>query len=110
MKWILLIFCVSANAFPVGFVKGEKVVCIYEGVYSWSNGEEFVKTTQVECIILEASKVHEEYSQHYQMLRVDCTEGLKDKWDSGPGTGLVRNHVSNKLKRWYTSDECYGVR
>ena len=98
-------FNTSANAVE-GFYKGQKVTCIYNGVFSWSNGEEFTKTIQVECVVLEASKFWQEYSPNYQFLKVNCKEGLKDKWDNGPGTGLVKDHKINKVERWYTSDEC----
>src|SRR6185369_11199421 len=31
------------------FHKGEMVTCIYNGVYSWDNGDEFVKANAIEC-------------------------------------------------------------
>lgn len=92
-----------------GFFKGEKVTCIYSGIFSWDNGDEFVKNILVQCKVLQVTGYSDEYSPGYQQIQVDCTDGLKDKWANGSGTGLVKNqkYELNKKILWYTSDECY---
>lgn len=91
------------------FSSGEKAVCIYQGVYSWSDGDEFLKNIPVSCKIIQATEYMHEFDKDYQMLEVDCAEGLAGLWGSGPGVGLVKNHSLNKTRLWYTNAECYKL-
>jgi len=88
------------------FYKGERVTCIYQGVYSWDNGDEFIKATPVRCKVIEATGELVDLQPGYQHIHVDCTEGLKSLWGS-PGVGLVKGHKLNYKQLWYSSDNCY---
>jgi hypothetical protein len=88
------------------FYNGEKVTCLYRGVYSWDNGDEFMKTAGVQCKVVEASEEFADFAPGYQQIKVNCSEGLKKMWGSR-GTGMVKGHPMNYVKRWYTSDDCY---
>ncbi len=93
------------------FRVGEEVTCIYNGVFSWDNGDEFVKGIAVECKVTQVMDGVEDMSEygqskHYQRFEVDCTKDIKAK-TGGPGYGLVPDHKLNIKKRWYSTEECY---
>jgi hypothetical protein len=89
------------------FYKGEKVTCLYNGVYSWDNGNEYIKTVGMECRVTAASEVFTDIGPQYQQIKVNCSKGLEKAWSDQPGVGMVKGHKLNFVERWYTSDECY---
>ena len=93
------------------FKKGEMVTCIYSGIFSWSDGDEFVKNVPIKCKVTQVADWitdNSEYGQskYYQNFEVDCTKDIDAK-SGGPGAGLVKNHKLNIKKRWYSTEECY---
>ncbi len=92
------------------FVVGEHVTCIYQGVFSWTDGDQFLKTIPLECIILEVTAPEDmsSYGQSNvrQNIHVDCTKSVIKNTGS-PGIGLVPHHKLNVKKRWYATEDCY---
>lgn len=88
------------------YVKGDKVTCMYEGVFSFFDGEEFVNTVPIKCIVLEASGVLEHIAPNYQHIKVDCTKDVDANSSSIPGVGMVKGHKLNYKIRWYNSTSC----
>ncbi len=89
------------------FKKGEEVTCIYDGIWSWSNGEQFVKNTDIECKIINASEAFDDLEPNYQHIQVNCLKGLSEKWSNRPGMGMVKGHKLNYVVRWFNSNDCY---
>lgn len=89
------------------FVKGEKVTCIYQGVYSWTDGNEFMKGVGMECKVIEVSKEMPEFEPGYQHVKVNCLKSLEKLWSNQPGLGMVKGHKLNFVERWYSSADCY---
>lgn len=96
----------SIDPVPALFNKNDKVVCMYEGVFSYITGEEFVQTIPLECTILNASDIIIEGGPFYQHLRVDCTKDLQTKWTDRKGLGLVKGHKLNYEIFWTNSTSC----
>ena len=98
------------NKYPVRknlFYEGEKVTCVYPGVYWWDNGDEFMKTVGMECKVIKASEEQAYLAPGYQQIKVDCTKGLEKMWSTQPGAGMEKGHKLNFVKRWFSSDDCY---
>lgn len=89
------------------FRKGEKVTCVYDGIYSWTDGNEFVKGVAMQCDVIQVTEELPEFGLHYQHIKVNCLRGLKTMWSDQPGVGMVKGHKLNLVERWYSSDECY---
>lgn len=88
------------------FEVGEKVTCIYRAVYSWDNGDEYVKNVGVQCKVTIATEAFEELEPGYQQLKVNCGGGLKKLWGD-KGSGMVKGHKLNFVERWVSSTDCY---
>jgi len=89
------------------FVKGEKVTCIYNGVFWWDNKDEFMKTVGMACKVVEASEEYTDLEPGYQQLKVNCKKGLEKMWSDQPGAGMVKGHKLNFVERWFPSTDCY---
>jgi hypothetical protein len=89
------------------FHEGENVTCLYGGVYSWDNGDEFVKTVGVQCKVLEATEELVEFAPGYQQVKVDCLDSLKKLLTKKSGTGMVKGHKLNLTEPWMSSTDCY---
>lgn len=94
------------------FIRNENVTCILTGVYSWDNGEQYTKPTEMECIVINTSKVWQDvpFEKNYQHLRVDCSLGFMKYETDTNGFGLVKKHKLHSRVRWVTSNDCYHVR
>lgn len=106
--FLLALFVGSqAHAFKVG----DRAICVYHGVASWSSGNEFIEVVEIECKVKFAGpKTNDvDYGKNYQHLQMDCTKALLEKSSSTPGQGLVRGHKLNVDYPWLTSTECFKV-
>jgi hypothetical protein len=93
------------------FEKGEEITCIYQGIFSWSDGNEFVKAVPIECKVVELMEGTEDMSQYnqskyYQRFKVDCTKDVDYK-SGPPGAGLVKGHKLNVKQFWTHTENCY---
>lgn len=90
------------------FSKGEKVSCIYQGIFNWTNGDEFIKPITLNCIVIEASDELIDLEPRYQHIHVDCSASIAKHSGDKPGSGLVKNHPLNYKQLWLNSHDCYN--
>ena len=102
----LILFALPAMAYQP-FKKGQTVTCIYNGVHSWSDGDQFMKPIPLTCTIKKASPVWKDVEpKGHQQMQIDCSTSV-DAHTGPPGVGLVKNHPLNAKIRWVTSYDCY---
>jgi hypothetical protein len=86
------------------FSIGEKITCLYDGIYSNIDNQEYVKYEFLSCTVIDVSKPIEMFpANNYQHIRVDCSEGIAKEYYKR----LVKNHPLNYKIRWFGSDRCY---
>lgn len=92
---------------PGLFKRGEAVTCIYPAIYSWTDGNQFIKNVGMKCTVVQASEPWDDLEKDYQHIQVDCSKDIDFQSSSQPGVGMVKDHKLMFKVRWFSSTDCY---
>lgn len=89
------------------FKKGEMITCIYQGIFWWTDRNEFVKAVPMVGKVVQASEAFDDLEKDYQHIQVDFSKDLAFKSSDQPGVGMVKDHKLNYKVQWMPSTDCY---